>query len=149
MRNNLRPSTYNQKRVSFFAMDTYFGEWRDTASAWRLRRLVVVNLCTCPPCSNKGGNGGVARGATRCKMWKKCDKGINHFLEFGTRLQVFGQGKDWHLIIHFADDWILRGSYWNMRGAMRHGRALSRVASFRRLYAFREWKNWSATCLNS
>lgn len=69
MRNNLRPSTYNQKRVSFFAMDTYFGKWRDTASAWRLwfrgihqRRLVVVNLGTYPPSSNKGGNGGVARG---------------------------------------------------------------------------------------
>ena len=68
MRNNLKPNVYSQKRAIFFASDKLFGDSRDTASAWRLwfsgikqRPLDVKRLLPCPPCSNKGGNGGVAR----------------------------------------------------------------------------------------
>lgn len=81
-------------------------------------------------------------------MWKECDKGIKHFLEFGTRLQVAGKGNDWHLIVHFADDWIFRGHYWNKRGAMREGRKLARVGAFRRVYQFRQWGKFTV-CPNS
>ena len=62
-KNNLKPNVYSQKRAVFFATDKLFGEWRDTASAWRLwftgirqRPLVVSGLLPNPPCSNKGGN---------------------------------------------------------------------------------------------
>ena len=67
MRNNLKPNVYSQKRAVFFATDRMFGEWRDTASAWRLwfsgikqRPLGVLRLLPCPPASNMGGNGRVS-----------------------------------------------------------------------------------------